>query len=147
MTILRKVGLFFIVLFRSLWRAWSDDLSREKINIGEYIYFRLPKDKATMKGDLSLISLNADDVQSNKLSVSDATQLFHSIKRACDLQDVVEVKVGDLSWKTDARLKSDPALMTVVFNGPGGYTHATVKRNDVTEAILAFANKFGVTYS
>lgn len=79
-----------------------------------------------------------------KLSIDEATEIFQSIKRACELQDVIQVKVGALSWTTDARVKSNPNKLVIVFDGPLGYTRDIAKRDDVTTALTEFTNRFGL---
>jgi hypothetical protein len=85
-----------------------------------------------------------DNIQSMRLSIDQAREIFRSIKRACELEEIVATKVGELSWRTDARLKSDPEWLTIVFNGPLGYTNTVVKRKDATAAVAAFTDRFGL---
>jgi hypothetical protein len=149
MSVFQKARLFFGVLIRVLFRTSSQALSQilsevsafEKIALSERLYMRVPKAELTL---MSLGALGSDVVESMKLSVNEAEQIFRSIKHACDLQDVVEVKIGDLSWKTDARVKSNPDEIIIVFNGPLGYTRDTARREDVAAAIDKFTNRYGI---
>ena len=76
------------------------------------------------------------------LSVDQAKEIFRSIERAYDRHEMVEIKVGDLSWKTDCRVKSNPDKVTVSFNGPMGRTRVDVRRQDIAAAIADFSNRF-----
>src|SRR5438105_4097749 len=109
MSFFQKVSLFFQVLLRSLSKALSQALSEvgayEKIALTNGLYIRVPK------AELVLMSVGAggsEVIQSMRLSVDEAKQIFQSIKRACDLREIVEIKVGELYWTTDARLRSNP---------------------------------------
>jgi hypothetical protein len=133
----QKVGLFFQVLIGSLLKALSCG-SHESIALTDRLYMRVPK------AELTLMSVGGDVVQSMTLSVSEAEQIFRSIKRACDLHEVVEVKVGDLSWTTDGTLKSGSEEIIIIFNGPLGYTREVAKREDVVAAVTEFADRFGL---
>jgi hypothetical protein len=81
-------------------------------------------------------------IQSMTLSVDDAKKIFRSIERAYDRNEMAEIKVGDLSWKTDCRVQSNPDRVTVSFNGPMGRTRIDVKRQDIAAAIAEFADRF-----
>ena len=61
-----------------------------------------------------------------RFTISDAKQIFGSIKRARDLQEIVEIQVGDFSWRTDAR--SDANEIVIVFNGLLGYPNTFTQR-------------------
>ena len=90
------------------------------------------------------VGAGSDVIQSTTLSVDEATQIFRSIKRACDLHEVIEVKVGELSWTTDARLQSNPDKVIIVLNGQQGYTRTDATREDIAAAITEFSNRFGL---
>jgi hypothetical protein len=83
-------------------------------------------------------------MQSMNLSIDEAREIFQSIKRACDLHTIVKIKVGELSWATDARLQSNPDSIAVTFDGPLGRTNAIAKRETVAAAIAEFADRFGL---
>jgi hypothetical protein len=145
MSFFQKVGLFFQVLRRSLSKALSQVLSEvgayEKIILTKRFYVRVPK------AELFLMWVGgggSDVIQSTRLSVDEAQQIFQSIKRACDLRGIVEVKVGDLSWTTDARLRSNPDEIIIVCNGPQGRTREIAKREDVAAAVAEFTHRFGL---
>ncbi len=89
------------------------------------------------------MSVGAGEIQSMKLSVDDAKQIFSSIKQACAAQDIVRVVVGELSWTTDARSNSSPDKIIIKFNGPLGITREIAKREDVANAIAQFTSRFG----
>ena len=130
----QKIKVFFEVLFTSVLREFSGGSSYENIALTNRLYMRVPK------AELTLRSVGGGEVQSIKLSVDEAAQIFSSIKRAFDLQEAVEVKIGDLSWKTDV----SSAKVTIVVNGPQGYTREVAKREDVEAAVANFDNRFGL---
>jgi hypothetical protein len=147
MSFFQKARLFFRVSIRFLFKTSSQALSQtlskvsafEKIELTDRLYLRVPKAEVTLR------SVGAgEDIQSMTLSVDEATQIFRSIKRACDLHDVEKIKVGELSWTTDARLQSNPDKVIIVFNGPLGRTRTDARREDVAAAITEFTNRFGL---
>ena len=83
-----------------------------------------------------------EDIQSIPLSVDHAKKIFGSIERAYDRHEMVEIKVGELSWKTDCRVKSNPDRVTISFNGPMGRTRIDVRRQAIAAAIAEFSNQF-----
>jgi hypothetical protein len=129
----QKIKAFFEVLFTSVLRGLSGSSSYEKIALTDRLYMRVPK------AELTLMSVGGGEVQSTKLSVDEAAQIFRSIKRAFDLQETVEVRIGDLTWKTVV----SSAKVTIVVNGPQGYTREVAKREDVEAAVANFDNRFG----
>ena len=145
MGFLQKARLFFRVLLKSLSAALTQALSEigsnEKIALTDGLYLRLPKAELTL---MSLGAGGSEVIQSMNLSVGEAQEIFRSIKRACDLHEIAEIKIGELSWRTDARLKSNPDEIIIVFNGPLGYTRTTAKHEDVVAAITEFTNRFGL---
>ena len=46
-------------------------------------------------------------VQSMKLSVSEAEQVFKSIKLACDHSETAKAIVSELHWTTDATIRTN----------------------------------------
>ena len=79
-----------------------------------------------------------------KLSVDEARQILRSIKNACDLNDVEEIKVGQLTWKTDARIRSKGSEEIIIkFSGPDGSTRTPARRKDVAAALAEFTDRFG----
>ena len=144
MSFFQKVRLFFQVLLRSLSQALTQALSEigsnEKIGLTDGLYLRIPKVELI----LSVGAGGSEVIQSMKLSVGEAQEIFQSIKRACDLHEIVEIKVGELSWRTDARLNSNPDKIIIVFDGPLGYTRTIARREDVAAAIIEFTNRFGL---
>jgi len=148
MSLFPKVRLFFRVSIRFLFRTSSQHLSQilskvsafENIELTDGLYLRVPKAEVT----LTSVVAGSEFIQSMTLSVDEATQIFRSIKRACDLHDVVKIKVGELSWTTDARLRSNPDKVIIVFNGPLGYMRTDARREDVAAAITEFTNRFGL---
>jgi hypothetical protein len=80
-------------------------------------------------------------MQSMKLSIDEAAQIFQSILHACDVREVVEARIGELAWITDARLRPNSDDVIIKFDGPLGRTRAIVRREDVAKAIAEFANR------
>jgi hypothetical protein len=84
----------------------------------------------------------SESIQSMTLSVDDLKQIFGSIQRAYNLNEIVEIEIGDLSWKTDCRIQSNPDRVTVSFHGPMGRTYTHVRRQDLAAAIANFADRY-----
>ncbi len=125
---------------RSILKKLSRTTREEKIEFSDRLYMR------ACRGELTLVSLGIENVQAMRLLIADATAIFRSIKSACDMQEVVEIKVGELSWKTDARLQStDRDRMIIEFNGPSGFGREVVKRDRVIAALADFKAKFGLS--
>ncbi|WP_204280227.1 hypothetical protein, partial [Raoultella ornithinolytica] len=61
------------------------------------------------------MSVGPDFEMSVALSIDEAKRIFRSIERAYDDRELVEIKLGDLSWKTDCRVRSNPDKVTVSF--------------------------------
>ena len=142
----QNVRLFLRTLMRFLRNESYESLSRtlshlsafEKIELTRGVYFRVPK------AEVKLMSVGAgsDVIQSMTLSIDHAKEIFRSIERAYDRHEMVEMKVGDLSWKTDCRIQSNPDRVIVAFNGPLGRTRVDAKRQDIAAAIANFTNRF-----
>ncbi|EIG57398.1 MULTISPECIES: hypothetical protein [unclassified Bradyrhizobium] len=81
-------------------------------------------------------------IQSMMLSIDETRQIFRSIERAYDDQELVEIKLGDLSWKTDCRLRTNPDKVTISFKRGGERTREDVRRQDVARAIAEFRSLF-----
>jgi len=123
----------------TFFQTLSNMFVYEKITLSQRIYLRVPRDRIT------LVSLAIGDASAMRLSVNDAREIFRSIKRACDLHQVEEIRTNELSWKTDARINF-PGQDTVViqFEGPLGFTRDLVKREAATAAVIEFTKKFGL---
>jgi hypothetical protein len=138
-----KVRIFFQILLRSLSQAlsqaWSNIGDYETIELNGRLYLRFPKAEVTLKSEGG-----GEVMQSMKLSIEEATQIFQSIQRAYDLHEIVEIKVGELSWITDARLRSNSDEIIIKFDGPLGRTREIARREDVARAIAEFADRFGL---
>jgi hypothetical protein len=130
-------------VIKSLYRAFlatiSSMLSRrtsvEKIEFSDIFYVAVPR------VELTLNFMTVDDVFSMNLSVNEASEIFRSIKSACDKNGITEIKVGELSWKTDAR---DERQVTIKFRGPPGGVYTTIARADVASAVADFTRRFGL---
>ena len=92
---------------------------------------------------VQLASLLFDNIQGMQLSIDDARRLVKSVDRACESHDVDEIFVDDLRWKVDARDKDNPNLIVIEFDGPLGFRHALVNREQAKIAVSKFVEKFG----
>jgi len=120
----------------SFFQALVEMRHEEKIMLSPRVYFRVAKD------GLALVSLHMDNAQARTLSIAEARQIFRSIKQACGLNGVEEIKIAELSWKTDARAKSNQSTVVVRLNGPSGFIHERLKRDDAIAAVMEFDRKF-----
>jgi hypothetical protein len=78
------------------------------------------------------------------LSFDDASSLIRSIKSACESMNVVKLKIGRLSWTTDARPKPKrPDRLVVKFSGPLGFGHVGLSRREVLSACEDFSERHG----
>jgi len=132
----------FTQIVRSFFQVVSR-MTREdrenRITFSDQVYMRLPHTEVT------LVSLGIDNIQTMKLSINDAREIFRSIKSALDMREINETKIGDLYWKTDGRLDSaDRERVVIEFNGPLGFTHAIMKRGEVSAAVAEFTKKFNL---
>jgi hypothetical protein len=142
----QTVRLFLRTLVRFLRNESYESFSRtlthlsafEKIELTQRVYFRVPKAEVKL---MSVFPGN-DGIQSMTLSIDDAKQIFQSIELAYDRHEMVEMKVGDLSWTTDCRIQSDPDKVIVAFSGPSGRTRVGVRRQDLAAAVANFAARF-----
>lgn len=145
MSVFRKVGILFQVLFNSLShalsQAWSNAGHYETIELTDRLYVRVLKAELTLK---SVGGGGSEVMQSMKLSIEEATQIFQSVQRAYDFHEMVEIKVGQLSWMTDARPRSNSDEIIIKFDGPLGRTRAIARREDVGKGIAKFADRFGL---
>jgi hypothetical protein len=125
---------------RSVFQALTQMVfarSYEKIALTDKIYFGIPKMEITL---VSLIG----EAQTAKLSVDEARQILRSIKQACDMNDVMEIQVGDLTWTTDARVTSgNPDQIVIKFGNSQGSTRTSATRADLSAATEEFVSKFG----
>jgi hypothetical protein len=143
----RNVRLFLRTLMRFLrnecYASLSQTLSHpndfERIDLTRGVSF------VVSEADVKLMSVGAggsEVMQSMTLSLDDTKQIFRSIERAYDRHEMVEIKLDDLSWKTDCRVRSNPDRVTVSFNGSLGRTRIDVRRQDIAAAIANFTNRF-----
>lgn len=136
----QKVAIFFQVSFRSFLKALASR-SYEKISLTERLYVFVPKAEVTL---MSLGAGGSESIQSVTLSIDEAEKVFGSLKRACDQRDIVEIKVGDLSWKVDARSESGRDEVVIVFSRLLEHMRAVAKREDVLAAVAEFGTRFGL---
>src|SRR5579863_2713612 len=124
---------------RSFFLAFSRMSEDRKIKFSEKVYMVVPY------VELTLVSLGIDNVQTMRLSISDAIEIFKSIKSACEMHEISEIRVGQLSWKTDARLHPEkPDQVVVQFAGPLGFAREVLKRKDILAAVVEFDKKIGL---
>ncbi|MES2197982.1 MAG: hypothetical protein V4517_26470 [Pseudomonadota bacterium] len=123
------------VLRKEVVAAWEDE-RYQKIHLGsENIPFlQFPRRN---------FSLNMGEGTLD-LSLAEVRQLLASIESACERRVVVDVKIRDTSWTTDARLKpKNPDRVQIWFRGsPGGFG-ATVSRQGLLSACDEFSSLFG----
>jgi len=78
------------------------------------------------------------------LSFDEVRALFASIESACESQESAKVRIGRLSWTTDARPNlKDPDQLVVKFSGPLGWGHIGLSRRCVLSACEEFSRVFG----
>ena len=129
--------------FRSLFAGPSEVDLNEKIVFSDRLYIRVRDD------EIAVVSLAFDNSQVMRLSLDEAKQIFRSIKRACDLHQIEEIKVTEFSWKIDARLRSKwveriiEDRIIVGFDGPLGFVRELVRRVVVIAAVAEFTKRFG----
>ncbi|SHN83762.1 hypothetical protein [Bradyrhizobium erythrophlei] len=127
-------------LFQALSKTVSSALSRinsfEKIEFSDRFYLVIPRI------ELTLNFMTVDEVSSTKLSVDEATELFKSIKTACEQNGIAEFKMGELSWKTDA---SSEGQVKIRYKTPQGSAYTIVERASVDAAIANFTQRFGLS--
>ncbi|WP_315742075.1 MULTISPECIES: hypothetical protein [unclassified Bradyrhizobium] len=137
---MQKIEVFWAVLRQFISSAVEETTFNGRIDLTDLLFFGI------QRSELILMSYGAggsEVIQSMKLSMDEAKQIFLSIEQACAVQNVVSVKVGELSWMTDARPKSNSDKVVIVFDGPLGYTRAVAQRKDVVAAVAKFADRFG----
>jgi hypothetical protein len=126
-------------IIKSWVRVLSDNNGEDRITFSDRVYMCVPH------GKITLVSLAIDNIQTATISIDDAKEIFRSIKRACDLSQVDEVKTDRLHWKTDARVYSKaPDTVIIQFDGPSGFTRGIVQRETATAAVIKFTRKFGL---
>jgi hypothetical protein len=142
----RNVRIVLRTLVRVLRNEISGALARrssylstfKKIDLTRGVYFLVSIPEAEVK----LISVWPDFGMSVALSIDDTRQLFRSIQRAYDHRELVELKLGDLSWKTDCRVRSNPDKMIISFRRGVERTRVDIKRQDIAAAMANFRNLF-----
>ena len=127
----RKIGLFFQVVSEMIRQDRED-----RIAFSRNIFMRLPSTEIT------LVSLEIDNIRTVKVSIDDARDILRSVKHACDLNQIEEIKAGQLNWRTDAR--SGDGSVTIRFGELMDSTTAPVKRDAIAAAIAKFDEKFGL---
>lgn len=137
---LQKIEEFWAVLRNFISNAVEESTFNGRIDVTDLLFFGM------QRSGLILMSYGAggsEVIQSMKLSVDEAKQIFLSIEQACTRESVVNIKIGELSWMTGARPKANSDKVVIVFDGPLGYTHAVAQRRDVVAALAKFADRFG----
>jgi hypothetical protein len=110
-----------------------------KISLSDRVYFMIPP------SDVVLMSLSMDSIQSIKLPMRDARAVFRMLKFCCEMHELQEVEIGELSWKIDGRTNSpEQQTMVVQFDGPQGWTREVVSRSGVLAAVTNFSNQVGL---
>ena len=135
----RSVEIFLRTLVRYLRSEISETLSQrssylgtfQKIDLTQGVYFLVSAPEAEVK----LMSVGFDFTMSVALSINETNRIFRSIERAYDNRELVEIKLGDLSWKTDCRVRSNPDKVTISFKRGWEGTRVDVTRQDIATAI------------
>lgn len=143
----RKIEIFLRTLVRFLRNEVSECLSRrssylssfQEIDLTQAVYFLVSVPEAEVK----LESVGFDFGISIGLSIDEAQQIFRSIERAYDDRDLVEIRLADLLWKTDCRVRSNPDKVTISFKRGWEGTRVNVRRQDVAMAIARSRNLLG----
>jgi hypothetical protein len=85
-----------------------------------------------------------------RISLDEAKQLFRSIKRACDLHQIEEIKFARFSWKTNACTRSKwiekiiaDGVILAFFGGSGTF-RAVVARDTLNSVVTNFIDRFGL---
>ncbi|ANV99430.1 hypothetical protein LMTR13_03805 [Bradyrhizobium icense] len=147
----RRLKIFLRALVRFLRTAISVSLSRRSAYLGTFkkielthgVYFLVSVPEAEVK----LMSVGAggsEVIQPMTLSIDDTKQIFRSIECAFDHRDVAEIELGEVSWKTDCRVHSNPEKVTISFKRGWERTRTDVRRLDLARAIANFSNLFEV---
>lgn len=147
----RNVKILLRTLMRFLRTGISEFLSRrsaylstfKRVELTRGVYFLVSVPEAEVR----LMSVGAggsEAIQSMTLSIDDTKQIFRSIECAYDHRDVAEVKLGEVSWKTDCRVQSNPEKVTISFKRGWERTRTDVRRRDLATAVANFSNLFEV---
>lgn len=148
---LRNVTIFLETLKRFLRKRISEYISRrsayfstfKRVELTRTVYFVV----SVPEGVAKLWSIGArgsDFIQSMTLSIDDTKQIFRSMECAYDHRDSAEVKLGELSWKTDCRVRSNPEKVTISFKRGWERTWTDVRRQNLATAIANFNGLFEV---
>src|ERR1700761_1781989 len=146
MNLSQTVRLFFKVLYRSILNGISKTLrgagTDNRISLTDHIWVQIPKSELTLWS----VGAGGSEIVDNKdISVEEARDIFVSIKRACELNDVVNIQIKELSWTTDARTRSNPDEIILTFETPLSRMRALAKRSDVLMAAGKFNSRYGPT--
>lgn len=142
--IFRNGKIFLRTLVRYLWNEIFEALSRrssylstfQEIDLTHGVYFLV----SAREAEARLMSVGPDFEMSVALSIDEAKRIFRSIERAYDDRELVEIKLADLSWKTDCRVRSNPDKVTVSFKRGWERTRVDARRQDLATAI-AMSNR------
>ncbi|MEH2500145.1 hypothetical protein V1294_006624 [Bradyrhizobium sp. AZCC 1678] len=87
---------------------------------------------------------NAGEPSSVNLSLGEVRALFASMATTCERQEITKIRIGDLSWATDAILRPKrPNRIFVRFSGPLGLGSIELSRRRVLSACEEFSSIFG----
>jgi hypothetical protein len=144
MDLSQTVRLFFKVLYRSILGGISKTLhgagADNRISLTDHIWVQIPKSELTLWS----VGAGGSEIVDNKdISVEEARDIFESIKRACELNDVVNIQIKELAWTTDARTRSNPDEIILAIETPLARTRALAKRSDILIAAAKFNARYG----
>ena len=113
----------------------------KQIELTRGVYFLVSVPEAEVKL-MSVGGGGSDVIQSMTLSIDDTKQIFQSIEHAYDHREFAEIQLGDLSWKTDCRVRSNPDKVTISFKRGWERTRTDLRRQDIAAAIASFSDLF-----
>jgi hypothetical protein len=145
----RNVTIFLGTLKRFLRKKISKYFSRrsadlstfKRIELTRTVYFVVSVPLGVAKLWSEGVG-GSDLIQSMTLSIDDTKQIFRSMECAYDHRDSAEIKLGELSWKTDCRVRSNLEKVTISFKRGWERTGTDVRRQNLATAIANFNGLF-----
>ena len=134
-----RMKAIFRALYRTSLALWEDEKYQriQLTSLENALFIRFPRPNFTFVCNLA-------ETGSADLSLAEVGELLASIEAACQRRDIVDVKIGDLSWTTDASLQAkDPDSIAINYWGPMGGLSARVSRQRLLSACKEFSSIFG----
>lgn len=126
---------------RSRRSSYLSTFTRVELTRGVYFLVSVPEAEVEL---VSVGSGGSEVIQSFALSIDDAKKIFQSIERAYHHRDLAEIELGELWWKTDCRVRSNPEQVSISFKRGWERTRTNVRRHDLATAIANFNGLFGI---